>query len=322
VYLRNGVAVNSTQFAQAQSGDTLQVRLDFTGKCNLQPVQRFSNKVAIADSIHPSYSFDAPAEECIGDYNVFAFHTADADNGTVVTLWESIDGSAFEALTTQPVIATVASFPLTNNRPGSVKRFYFTTTPPTGSCQGHDTTEIFTIQNYTTVAPIVKTQGNTMTITNVQTGNTYTWEKQIKGSNDTSHLFAAVVPAMHGSSYTPDSVGIYRVHSFDGHCDSYSDTINTLITGIPNVDGAAHGVHAYPNPVQDQLVLDNLQLSDNWRTLDILSIAGTAVQQDIPVQGKTKVTLPVASLKPGMYYAVLHSSSGEQASLRFMKMQP
>jgi hypothetical protein len=315
VYLKNGIPVSSDAFAQAQNGDSLQVRLDYVTKCTAQSVQRFSNKVLIANSIRPSYSIDIPNEECIGAYNVFAFNSPDADNLTEVTLWESIDDGAFEALTTQSLINHSASFPLTNNKPGNIKRFYFTTTPNVGSCQESDTTEIFTVQNYTTVTPIIKAQDRTMTIINPQDGYTYTWEIQVAGQ-DTNHLFIPVVPASHANSYTPDSIGIYRVHSFDGHCDSYSDTI----TGIPNAEGARHGVNAYPNPVEDQLVLDKLQLSDNWETLDILNIDGTAVQQAIPVKGKTKVTVPLGSLQPGMYYAVLHRKTGTKATIRFMKM--
>lgn len=175
-----------------------------------------------------------------------------------------------------------------------------------------------TITMGVTVLPKPELSVNTFmlnVVTNYEDGITYTWQllDGLTGWQD-------VVPAANDKSFVATNRGTYRVVVRKGDCTAVSQQQAMVITALPSDPDAPGSVHLYPNPVDEQLNLDALKLTDKWETLDIMSIDGSQCIATFNIAGKTKVTLQAGHLNSGYYLAVLRRKNGPPAIMRFIKL--
>ena len=67
------------------------------------------------------------------------------------------------------------------------------------------------------------------------------------------------------------------------------------------------------------LNIDGLRLSDNWQTLEILSLSGQR-QVAISLSGLTEKTVDVSSFPAGLYLAVLKRKNSQPVYYKFVKL--
>jgi hypothetical protein len=79
------------------------------------------------------------------------------------------------------------------------------------------------------------------------------------------------------------------------------------------------GIYLYPNPSTGFIMLDSLNLSENWVTVSVSNSTGVKVSALIDIRNKTKVSIDVRSLRTGIYFATLTSKDGRHTSLKFIK---
>lgn len=92
------------------------------------------------------------------------------------------------------------------------------------------------------------------------------------------------------------------------------------VTGIDPVPANQYGIQYFPNPVSSFLVIDKLQLADQWQTIDIVSVDGKQKVASVQVAFQSKLVIPLQHLSSGVYIATLKSKKGELAYLRFVKL--
>ena len=96
-------------------------------------------------------------------------------------------------------------------------------------------------------------------------------------------------------------------------------TINS-VTAIDPVSAASQGIVYYPNPVQNEFIIDSLKLSDQWETVEVFDLNGKRMLSSINIRNRTKVFLNTGHLPGGMYVAELRRKKGFPAYLRFLRL--
>lgn len=158
--------------------------------------------------------------------------------------------------------------------------------------------------------PQITVNNRVYNVTNPDAAATYTWQQK------TNNSWINVFPPATGITYTAPAAGEYRVKGVKGPCTSYSDSAATSFTGTPN---NPFGIYLYPNPAQITIRLDSLRLQQQWETLKIISVQGREVLPVKNIAGQGTVTVDVATLAKGTYFAVLSRKNGEFTSLKFVK---
>lgn len=92
------------------------------------------------------------------------------------------------------------------------------------------------------------------------------------------------------------------------------------VTAVDNVPAASLGIRIYPNPVNEIFTIDTLRLSENWQTLEILSIDGKHKLLTKMIGHQSHVSIKVTHLPSGFYIALLRRKSGKSAYLKFIKL--
>jgi photosystem II stability/assembly factor-like uncharacterized protein len=87
----------------------------------------------------------------------------------------------------------------------------------------------------------------------------------------------------------------------------------------PNPTGE-YTLRYFPNPVHTNLTIDSLQLSKEWESVKIITADGVEYKSliDILVR-KTKVSINVEALVPGVYFLVLTRKQGVPVYVKFIK---
>ena len=96
-------------------------------------------------------------------------------------------------------------------------------------------------------------------------------------------------------------------------------TVNS-VTGINPVPASVYGIRCYPNPVTSTLIIDNLNPSDKWQELEIISINGQQNLLSVNATQQVKLSIDVQRLTNGQYIAVLRNRSGVSVYLKFIKL--
>ncbi|SFE61453.1 Por secretion system C-terminal sorting domain-containing protein [Chitinophaga sp. CF118] len=76
----------------------------------------------------------------------------------------------------------------------------------------------------------------------------------------------------------------------------------------------------YPNPVTDNLTVNDLDLNDGWVTMEIRSMDGAQNLGVYNIEGKTSLNINIATLNKGFYVAVLKRKTGAPKTIRFIKL--
>ncbi|OJY93954.1 MAG: hypothetical protein BGP13_01565 [Sphingobacteriales bacterium 40-81] len=96
-----------------------------------------------------------------------------------------------------------------------------------------------------------------------------------------------------------------------------SNTISFFLT--PGTPGSGR---IAPNPVVGNLlVLDSLNISDNWRTLDIFDMGGNVrLHMNLATLHQIKISVPVTTLQTGTYFIILRNNNGAVKRMPFVKL--
>ena len=107
---------------------------------------------------------------------------------------------------------------------------------------------------------------------------------------------------------------------------AYTATSNTLIFIVtsspvaPNPTGR-YTLSYYPNPVNNFITIDSLQLSKEWETLKIISADGHEYKSYANLLvGKKKVLVDVQTLTAGIYFMLLTRKQGVPIYFKFIKL--
>jgi len=165
-----------------------------------------------------------------------------------------------------------------------------------------------------TEEPVITADGFTLTISSgYRSDAAYKWQI-LEGD------WKDVVPAATKQHYYAMQPGTYRVNVSKGTCAFSSNGAAVVLTAVPADPDLAAGIQLYPNPVQTDLNINSLKLSDQWETLDIMSIDGKSQISRYSIAGQTKVTLSITQLHSGSYLAVLSRKHGAPVVKRFIKL--
>ncbi len=96
-----------------------------------------------------------------------------------------------------------------------------------------------------------------------------------------------------------------------------SDTISVIVFKYTSDEPSGR---LYPNPVTDNLTVNDLDVNDGWITMEIRSMDGSQNPLIYNVVGKTSLNINVATLTKGFYMAVLKRKSGAPKTIRFVKL--
>jgi len=243
------------------------------------------------------------------DFMVLSVHTAVANAGADVTICAGgsvqLTGTGGIVYLWSPSIGL--SDPLIANpiaSPASTTHYILAVTDASG-CIASDT---ITVSVQTLDVPLVTLNTGTLTVTNPDISATYTWQV-LNGSS-----WDDIIPLASGTSYTPVTTGEYRVKAVSGPCTEFS---GSMMAGR-HASGNEFGIYLYPNPTTGLLVLDEMRLSQNWETLEIVNSQGMRMLvQDI--KNRTSVTVNVSNFKTGIYNVKLRKADGGSTMFRFMK---
>ena len=104
----------------------------------------------------------------------------------------------------------------------------------------------------------------------------------------------------------------------------FSDTLTTAPLVFKITDGvnpmANLPVRAYPNPVGNSLILDNINPADNWQSFELLGPDGHQHIIIKDIRNRTNLTVSLANLPRGLYFVQFKRATGEKAFLRIMKL--
>jgi hypothetical protein len=93
----------------------------------------------------------------------------------------------------------------------------------------------------------------------------------------------------------------------------------SVVTAVNPLPVNSYSIHLFPNPSKGMLNIDGLRLSDNWQTLEILSLSGQR-QVAISLSGLTEKTVDVSSFPAGLYLAVLKRKNSQPVYYKFVKL--
>lgn len=168
----------------------------------------------------------------------------------------------------------------------------YTFTPSSGQCAQNAA--------MTVVVNTVNTTVNTLgiTLTAAATGAVYQWIDCATGQPITGATNATFTPAQNGS---------YAVLVTQNNC---SDTSNCIVISTVGVEALVqNGWNIYPNPVNDQLVIE----AEEPAEIEVIDMTGKIVQSERLKSGKN--ALNVSLLTRGVY--LIRSASG--ANVKFVK---
>lgn len=188
-----------------------------------------------------------------------------------------------------------------------------------------------------TQVPTIIISGNTTVVINTTTNltststfggalPTYQWQ-----DSTNLHTWANITGATSASlAYIPTAVAIGNkvrcVMGSNSTCalgvivNSNVLTFNVTPSIVaPNPTGE-YTLRYFPNPVSTILTIDSLQLSKEWESVKIITAQGLEyVSLTNFLVGKTKATVNVEALVPGVYFLLLTRKQGVPVYLKFIK---
>jgi endonuclease I len=130
--------------------------------------------------------------------------------------------------------------------------------------------------------------------------------------------------------YTPTATGHKircRLTSNATGCVNLAPVVsNTLVftvnatTAITPINGANFGIQLFPNPIQKEIGIYAIRVSDKWQTIEVVSINGRKSLLKRSIQNLTQVKINAEGLPAGMYYVILRRTTGANAYIKMIKL--
>ncbi|PWV46136.1 T9SS type A sorting domain-containing protein [Chitinophaga sp. S165] len=189
-------------------------------------------------------------------------------------------------------------------RPPATTMYYVSVN--NGKCSRTDST-IVEVANLTT--PRIGRYNLDLIVSGIDGSASYKW--QVKQSDNTWRDVGT------GTVFRPAADGTYRVIASAGDCSKTSEPFILSQSAAPAADMVNH---LYPNPATNVFTLEDISLSENWETLDVIPLAGGQVLLTYDIAGKTEINVDISRLNKGYYLAVLKRKGGSPETIRFMKL--
>lgn len=141
---------------------------------------------------------------------------------------------------------------------------------------------------------------------------TYGWQ-DILGANDATLTYNAVPGVRVRCRLTSAEICASPVTVF-----SESILFRELINPFPEAP-ENFSIRLFPNPVTQELLIDSLNLSDNWRALELVNLSGRPVMPHVNVTGKSRLVLDVSILSPGIYLVIIRGEDQKRAIRKMVK---
>lgn len=173
-------------------------------------------------------------------------------------------------------------------------------------------------------AEVAEGSSSTLSSSVIHAGTSPSYQWQDSTSTHTwLNISSATQPTI---NYIPISTGdkIRCILNSNEVCASGAVFSNALTFKVnPNTsnNGDKFGIKVYPNPVNSIISFDSLKLSDQWKTLEIVSFDGRQKMFLQDITGQIKVSINVSSLSSGYYIAVFKREQGESTYIRFIKQE-
>jgi Zn-dependent metalloprotease len=159
----------------------------------------------------------------------------------------------------------------------------------TGANGCSSTSSITITSNITAPAtPSISWNGSQFSTT--ATGVTYQW-----------YLNGNAIPGATSATFTPDSIGVYKVMVTSNGCSSSSDNYTLVVTGIdPTLTLSPFDAQVYPNPTKNDFVIKFGETPD--MTLDIQLINNLGIVLKTIKTRSNLTTVKVNGLPSGIYF--------------------
>jgi hypothetical protein len=322
-WFRSGVKEstdNTFSSSTLSNGDDISLVLYSSITCITQPsVESQHIKMTVNESVTPSVSITAPVSEACPAYQ-FVFNANQTNGGRVPGyqwLWNNkYAGSNMPSYTNSSMrdgdsVAVILTSDLkcATSATAKGKAVIVKVLPqivPAVTISGHN---------------VVAQGENASLFANVVNGGTstlYQWQ-----DSTATHGWQDIANAnFNNLNYTPertgDKVRCLIVSSASGCISNPTALSNavSLVVGLESSDGLV----TYPNPVTNVVHIPNLNLADNWQTVEIVNIGDgqRVIIQNIANQ--TNVDINVSQLPRGVYMVVLRAANGNKKVGRFVKI--
>ncbi|MET0394398.1 MAG: FG-GAP-like repeat-containing protein [Chitinophagaceae bacterium] len=285
-------------------------------RCVVNAINYNPVSIWVKSSVVPTGTAAAPAQACAGNNFDVTFTGTNIPAGTSVQLWESLNGGAFAAGTTKTYTGTPLAYTINSSTSAGTRKYFFRMTPAGSLCGGANNSDTATVTVSQLATPVLTFTGNTITVSNADATAAYSWQVL-----NTTGVWNDIVPPATGTSYTATVNGTYRVKATKGSCTAFSNGQGMMVTAIDDLVSAGVGnIILFPNPVTDGFTVDSLRLADKWQTLEITGMDGKTRIKTVSISNRTKVFVPAADLKSGMYIITLRRKNGRPVAVKFIKL--
>jgi hypothetical protein len=248
--------------------------------------------------------------DCPFNPKTITFASATTDGGSKVDFYETAGNGQLYLLASIPFIRDSVVYTISSVSDNITQQYFCKVTPPDGSCQQAFTTDTISLRWYKWIQPVLQIDGAELVVKNSLPGTTFRWWNKDQDTSSYPPVSSGIL-----NRYAPPSEGYYIVAATLDACNSIAKPIHYLISTARELPVIR------PNPVSDVMVMDQIKLTENWTTLEILDGNGAPRMPAIPVTGMTTVTVNTSKLGNGIYFAVLRGAGNKSLTVRFVKMK-
>ncbi|MBO9728661.1 MAG: VCBS repeat-containing protein [Chitinophaga sp.] len=254
---------------------------------------------------------DRSSSDCADEPKQLVFTSATIDAGSKIEFYETDEKGDSRLLETILFVRDSVVYKPNAIFDNATHHYFCKVVPAVGSCQQTFISNTILLRWYQWIKPVLQIDGTELVVINSTPGTVFKWKNV---EQDTASYPA--VSTGTNNRYTPVFPGRYKVEAILGTCYSLSDPVyygenSTIVSQHPIIR---------PNPVSDVLIMDQIKLTDNWTTLEILDSYGTPQLPLINVTGKSSVTVNTAKLGGGIYFAVLKRNDNKNITVKFVKV--
>lgn len=166
------------------------------------------------------------------------------------------------------------------------------------------------LETITLLSPQIRYENFMLIAEKTEPGATYKWQKKF------SNTFMDIQPIASSSTFRPKEDGTYRLWGSKGSCSSFS---NELYIEARKPSSDPYGIYTYPNPSYNSITFESLPQNEHFETLSIYNSSMILVLPPVPIQNQNSVTIKIASLPKGYYFATFRNRDGKVHTIRFFK---
>lgn len=302
VFTKSGLQASDSIYAtlSVAFGDCITDR-DY--RSNTVVMTKGNQTAAIGSITSLSYS------NCPTDPKTIIFTSTTADTGSKVEFYETNEAGQFYLRASIPFNGDSVVYLAKSITSNSIQQYFCKVIPPVGSCQQPFISDTISMRWYEWTKPVIQIDGPDLVAINSMAGANFKWWNKDQDTTNYPPVNSGTI-----NHYMPPAAGYYVVETTLGSCYNLSTPIQYVMAT------ERERPVIRPNPVNDILIIDQIKLTDNWATLEILDSHGNLQLPVITVTGKSTVTVNTVTLRNGIYFAVLKTTGNKNLTVKFVKM--